>query len=127
VYIPKPFETLDQVAQMQFIEKNSFGHLLSISGKSILSTPMPFLLSEGHKCLFGHVAKVNPHWKELNDQDVTILIQSEHDYISPSWYKDSGVPTWNYQVVNIYGKVKIIDDSDQLEWIVNTLTKKYEN
>lgn len=126
MYTPKPFVVTDKKTQFDFIEQNSFGHLLSIQEEKITSTAMPFLLSKDKNYLFAHFARANPQWKSLEGQQVTILIQGEHEYVSPSWYKNAGVPTWNYQVMKIYGKVELIHANDEVKHIVDSLTKKYE-
>ena len=49
----------------------------------------------------GHVARANPHWKQLaNGSPVLVMFHGPHTYVSPSWYADTqSVPTWNYAVV----------------------------
>ncbi|MEO0367614.1 MAG: FMN-binding negative transcriptional regulator [Pseudomonadota bacterium] len=56
-------------------------------------------------------------------QDCLVIFQGADGYISPSWYatkKEHGkvVPTWNYLVVHMKGKLTIVDDSD---WVLNQI------
>lgn len=126
MYIPKHFAVTDKEEIFGFIENNSFGQLISqVEGRSF-STHMPFLLSRDRTKLLGHIAKANPQWQHLGDQEVLISLQGTHGYISPSWYRAEGVPTWNYQSVHIYGQASSYSDPEQLKAIVESLTAENE-
>ncbi|PCJ28221.1 MAG: transcriptional regulator [SAR86 cluster bacterium] len=87
---------------------------------------MPFLYQPQEQTLLGHMAKANPHWQQLEKQNVLIVLQGPHAYISPSWYLNPGVPTWNYQAVHIYGRATCFQDSEKLKNIVDRLTAENE-
>jgi len=125
MYIPKQFSA-DQGQAFAFLQKNAFGQLISNVDGRFFSTHMPFLLSEDNTTLYAHLALQNPQHLELNDQEVLLVFQGEHDYVSPSWYSSPGVPTWNYQAVHVYGDAKVFNSKDKLKWLVNSLTQKYE-
>ena len=126
MYIPKHFKVNDQEEIYEFIKANSFGQLISIVDGKLFSTHMPFLLSEDKSSILGHIAKPNPQHIDLDSQEVLITIQGEHGYISPSWYENPGVPTWNYQAVHIYGRCAVFTDAEKLKIVVDNLTRKYE-
>ena len=52
------------------------------------------------------MAKANPHWKLINEnQESLVIFHGPHAYISPSLYETrESVPTWNYAAVHVYGK-----------------------
>jgi len=127
MYIPKHFEVTDQKEIFAFIKANAFGQFISNVKGRLFSTNIPFLLSDDHSKLTGHFAKQNPQWENLEDQEVLITFLGPHDYISPSWYKSPGVPTWNYQAVHVYGRCKTSHDPEKLKHIIHTLTEKYES
>ena len=126
MHIPDFFKVTDKREIHTFIEANAFGQLISDSADRLFSTHLPFLLSDDKTKLFGHLAKQNPQSKDIQGQEVLVTLQGAHDYISPSWYLASGVPTWNYQAVHIYGHCKVFSDVEKLKQIVNALTAKYE-
>tara|TARA_R110002072_G_scaffold34359_1_gene102871 strand:+ start:1139 stop:1723 length:585 start_codon:yes stop_codon:yes gene_type:complete len=126
MYIPKHFEIVDEEEAFVFIEANAFGQLISTVSGRLFSSHIPFLLSHDNTRIIGHLAKQNPQHAELDGQEVLITLQGPHDYISPAWYADSGVPTWNYQAVHIYGKCQVFEDADRLKEVVDALTHKYE-
>lgn len=126
MYIPKHFEITDKNEIFAFVEENAFGQLISNVDGKLFSTHLPFLLSEDKSKVLGHLALQNPQHTEIDGQEVLITIEGAHDYISPSWYSSPGVPTWNYQAVHIYGKCRVLRNSEEMNEIVNALTTKYE-
>lgn len=76
--------------------------------------------------LRAHLAKANPQWKDIQSEEVLVTFQGPHDYISPSWYRDPGVPTWNYQAVHVYGRCRTFHDAETLHNVVIELTQRYE-
>lgn len=127
MYIPKSFEVKDQEEIFAFAKANAFGQLISNVDGRLFSTRMPFLFAEDKSKVFGHLAKHNPQHLELDEQEALVILDGPHDYISPSWYSDPGVPTWNYQAVHIYGYAKVFTNANQLKSLVDSLTKKYES
>lgn len=126
MFIPNAFKQTDEAEIFTFIQSNAFGQIISSNDGKLLSSHIPFLLSDDKKKLIGHLTKVNPQVQDIQNQSVLISLQGAHDYISPSWYEGKGVPTWNYQAVHIYGECKTFDDPDQLKQVVDSLTEKYE-
>lgn len=127
MYIPKHFSIDDNDEINRFIRANAFGQMVSQSEGKLVATHLPLLLSADSKVLTGHVAKANPQWQKLEGQEVLVILQGPHGYISPSWYSQQGVPTWNYQAVHIYGHASHFSDSERLAKIVNDLSNEYES
>ncbi len=126
MYIPKHFQITDDEEIYSFIQAHAFGQLVSNVNGRIFATHIPFLLSEDRTKLLAHVAKQNPQHEELAGQEALIIFAGPHDYVSPSWYRGKGVPTWNYQAVHVYGKCTVFEDSETLKHVVDSLTEKYE-
>ena len=126
MYIPSNVKMNDISSTHNFINEFGFGTIVS---NSLTGTHLPFVLhqDEGeHGTLYSHCAKANPHWKELDGEDVLIIFSGPHSYISPSWYAQSpAVPTWNYASVHAYGKVSLLNDNQTLE-AVEEVVHKYE-
>lgn len=127
MYVPKHFaKTLDDEVY-QFIEQNGFGQLISADNDYPEVSFVPFLIDKTRTQIQCHVAKQNPHANLQDGQIVLMSILGSHGYISPSWYRSSGVPTWNFQAVNIYGKVTRFNDKNRLDKLVSDITHKYES
>ncbi|MBI6550410.1 FMN-binding negative transcriptional regulator [Xenorhabdus lircayensis] len=126
MYIPHKMKMTDKDNITEFISTYSFGLLVS---SSLTGTHIPFVFNpdEGDRgILYGHVAKANPHWKELEEQRVLVVFTGPHTYISPTWYESAhAVPTWNYTAVHCYGVTKILSD-DETKLALEALVNKYE-
>lgn len=127
MYIPKHFEISDPVAIHKFIVENSFGQLISKVDNRLFSSHFPMTLATDGKTLHGHMAAQNPQHLELNQQEVLVTFQGPHAYVSPSWYSSSGVPTWNYQAVHIYGRCKVTHELEALSHSIEALAQHYES
>jgi Transcriptional regulator len=74
-----------------------------------------------------HISKANPQAKILkNGDEVLCDFLGAHTYISSSWYDHINVSTWNYEAVQIYGKVEVMNN-DELYNHLEKLTSKYES
>jgi len=126
MYIPRHFQITDREEIFSFIEQNAFGQIISTLQGRLFSTHIPFLVSDDKQKLFGHFARHNPQGKDIDGQEVMVTLEGPHGYISPSWYLNPGVPTWNYQAVHIYGICKILPELTAVKTIVDRLSNKYE-
>ena len=106
----------NQPEVLDFIRKNSFATLYTQVEGRPWATHLPVFLegkSEGKFVLHGHLAKANSQWKQLAQaEEVLIVFQGPHAYISSSWYTHENVPTWNYLAVHVYGKVRLIEGEE---------------
>ena len=79
------------------------------------------------------MARANPLWKTLDRQvPVLAVFQGGNHYIHPGWYptkREHGkvVPTWNYVVVQVRGRLTIHDDPDWIRAQVLELTAQQES
>ena len=82
--------------------------------------------------LVGHVARANAHWRRMVEGAPALAIVTGPDtYVSPSWYAtkvEHGrvVPTWNYSVVHLRGRLCVHDDPDWVRALVTRLTDHHE-
>lgn len=105
MYVPRHFKHDVDASVFKFIEDNGFAQLISSVNDLPEVTFVPVLLSDDKTKLICHVANQNPQAKIADGQTVLVSFSGPHGYISPSWYESAGVPTWNYQAVNVYGTV----------------------
>ncbi|TGD74321.1 FMN-binding negative transcriptional regulator [Mangrovimicrobium sediminis] len=126
MYVPEAFAVRDTRELRAFIEASAFGLLVSQVQGHPYASHLPFLLAPGGERLLTHVALQNPQHEEIDGQQVLVVFQGAHGYISPAWYRAPGVPTWNYQAVHARGPARVFRDSDRLGELVDTLARKYE-
>lgn len=127
MYIPKHFKVDDEDQIYEFIEKYSFATLYSTHIGEPYATHLPLILKKDENALYGHFARPNGQWMDLENQSVLVVFQGPHCYISPSWYEiNDAVPTWNYVSIHLYGKVDIIEDEKVIFDSLNEMVNKYE-
>lgn len=127
MYIPNIYKSEDQDLLRKIISENGFALLISDKDK-LAATHSMFLLNEngGDFYLETHISKANFQAKVLKDGDEVLCdFLGAHSYISSSWYNHQNVSTWNYEAVQIRGKVKLMND-DELYEHLRKLTFKYE-
>ncbi len=100
-----------------------FAYLVTNGPAGLLVTPLPLIYDKAQHSLVGHVSRANPHWHAGGAESVAIFT-GPHTYISPSFYATKAetgkvVPTWNYEVLNVHGRLVIHDDA---EWVLNLVT-----
>ena len=97
--------------------------------------PMLFEPADGeHGILRGHVARGNPHWREIADDGSTeaiAIFNGPDAYISPAWYEEKRltgkvVPTWNYTTVVAHGRLTLRHEPDWLIPHVRRLVERHE-
>lgn len=128
MYIPKPFKQEEDEEIISFIRENSFGILFSQIDQPD-ATHLPFILKnwEGGSCLYSHMARANRQWQKLNQEQVLVVFQGPHAYISPTWYAaENVVPTWNYTAVHVYGRFQIIEEKEKVLESLVEMTNFYE-
>src|SRR3989338_3000102 len=74
------------------------------------------------------MARRNPQWQHFqSEQEILITFHGPHTYVTPTWYVENDVPTWNYVVAHAYGKAKAVDDYDGIIKILQKMTAKFES
>ncbi|MGG1220414.1 FMN-binding negative transcriptional regulator [Priestia endophytica] len=128
MYIPRYFKVTNVDEVWEFVQENSFGTMVTTKQGKPIATHLPLqLVKEGDTYyITGHVAYGNPQWRTFETcEDVLVMFQGPHAYISSSWYKQENVPTWNYQAVHVYGTASILNE-EELKQDLTKLLQKYE-
>lgn len=130
MYLPEAFKANDLQALDRLAAHSAFGTLISQMDGAPFASHLPVLYHRagGQVTLTGHWARANPQWREIEGQRALFIFHGPHAYISPRWYLDpeKNVPTWNYAVAHIYGRVRVIQDTAEIERIVTALASQYE-
>lgn len=113
MYIPKHFLNTKDEEALSFMQKYSFGTIVTAESGRPVASHLPFLVQkcENGIVISSHFAMANPQAESINSQEVLIIFSEPHAYISPRHYeKEQSVPTWNYISVHAYGKCRIIEE-----------------
>jgi transcriptional regulator len=60
-----------------------------------------------------------------------VIFRGHEGYISPNWYPSKHethrqVPTWNYEVVHVHGRLTVMDEDKFVRRVVGKLTREHE-
>ena len=127
MYVPKNQTMSCYYQENQFIRDYPFGTLVSYDANTEQqqASHIPFVIEEtqgSDTMLYSHLAKANPHWKNIDNQKILIIFQGPHAYISPCWYSTQpSVPTWNYAAVHVYAKAKLVKSTRAIDIIEKTM------
>lgn len=129
MFIPKLYRSEDLDLMREIIRDNAFALLISSSEK-IRATHAMMMLNENdpeNVYVETHISRANPQAKTVKDGDEVLCdFLGAHTYISSSWYDHTNVSTWNYEAVQVYGKVQLMNH-DELYQHLEKLTSKYES
>jgi len=134
MYLPNHFEEARDEELLRTIAAYPLGALVVNGPNGLDANHVPFLTDEasGGKKLLAHVARANPLWQEAKDGDAALVIfRADDAYISPNWYPSKlefhrQVPTWNYRVVHVHGRLYIRDNERFVRGVVARLTRMHE-
>jgi transcriptional regulator len=134
MYLPNHFEEARDDELIQTISAFPLGALVVHGPDGMDANHIPFLVDRtgSGKKLLAHVARANPLWKEAAEgQEALVIFRADDAYISPNWYPSKHefhrqVPTWNYRVVHVHGRLFIRDDERFVRGVVARLTKTHE-
>ena len=136
MYLPSAFRQDDLAELHAQLQASPFALLTSAGATGVQASHLPLLLApdEGEfGTLYGHFARANPHWRDLQGGAEALTVFSGPDaYISPGWYPAKAehgkvVPTWNYIAVHARGPVELIEEPERLLQIVSRLSDQHES
>jgi transcriptional regulator len=126
MYSPEAFSSHDQAVADHIITQNPFAALVSSTTDYPLISHIPINRLAGGQ-LHGHLAKPNPQSSISDGSPVTAVFSGPHAYISPRYYAStSNVPTWNYAVVHVSGRLRWIDDQYEVWELFQAMTTLHE-
>lgn len=128
MYIPKLYREEDREKILEFLKQNNFPALVTYDREKPTATHLPVEVLEnenGSLTILGHMSRANPQWRSFGEQEVLLIFQGAHTYISPRWYDHVNVPTWNYMMVHVYGKVRLVE-GEELHSLLSRLVKNHE-
>jgi transcriptional regulator len=132
MYIPEHFLIKNLEVIHQIIQTNPLGVLVTMTPEGLDANHVPFELDAGRGLLTAHVARANPVWQQCKDgAEALVIFRGNESYISPNWYPSKHethrqVPTWNYEVVHVHGRMTVQDQEKFVRGVVGRLTRKHE-
>lgn len=130
MYVPPHFEASETDVR-ELLDHHGAADLVAITSQGLFASFIPFIYDPDLGSLLGHVARGNDQWRLPVLSDALVIIHGPQAYVSPSWYPSNTehgrvVPTWNYLVAHVYGRLIVHDDAEWVEDLVRRLTEKHE-
>ena len=129
MYTPSSFRETRLDVLHGLIRAYPFATVVVQGPSGLVANHLPFQVA-GDTLLHGHVARGNELAK-MDGVPVLLVFKGPDGYISPNWYPskhETGreVPTWNYAVAHVHGRLKIVDDAAWMRQFLETLTNHHE-
>lgn len=135
MYLPAHFREDRPDVLDAFVVAHPLGLLVTLQDGRPTIDPIPMRLevgTDGTRRLRGHVARGNAAASAVPaGADVLVMFGGANQYISPSWYATKRVdgrvvPTWNYSIVEVRGRITWYREPEPLLDLVNLLTNHHE-
>ncbi|MEO1082286.1 MAG: FMN-binding negative transcriptional regulator [Pseudomonadota bacterium] len=132
MYMPAHFEETDQRKVRDLMNARPLAALVAHTPGGLVANHVPVLLRDDEQ-LIGHVALANELHTVLDaGQEVLLIFRGEDSYVSPNWYPSKAqhhrhVPTWNYQVAHVHGRISFQHDEQSKRAAVALLTRHHES
>lgn len=134
MYLPGHFVEHSRERLIQTIREWPLATIIRMGADGLTADHVPLIVVEDPDGLRlqGHVPLANPIGDdETATTAVLVIFHGPEAYISPAWYpakQEHGrvVPTWNYQVVQVHGELRVIRDASWIRHQIDALTAQQE-
>ncbi|MDJ1158127.1 FMN-binding negative transcriptional regulator [Chelatococcus sp. SYSU_G07232] len=135
MYQPPAFREDRIEVQHELMRRHPLALLVTLGSGGLVANPVPFVLdaAAGEKgVLRAHLARANRQWRDADPAvEVLAIFSGAEHYITPSWYETKRatgkvVPTWNYVIVQAYGRLVATEDAAWLRRQIAALTAAQE-
>jgi transcriptional regulator len=136
MYIPPHFAQAKPEELHRILRDHPLGTIVRSGPEGLDADHIPFEFDPAAGPLgklSAHVARANPLWERCpTGTEVLVIFRGAEAYVSPNWYPSKHeahrqVPTWNYEVVHVHGRLTILDDERFVRGLVARLTRRHES
>ena len=129
MYLPTHFKETRSDQLHALIRDYPFATVIVPGEGGVSANHLPLELIDGTH-LHGHVARGNELAK-LGGAEVLVIFHGPDGYVSPNWYPSKQethreVPTWNYAVAHVHGRLRVTEDAQWLRRLLERLTDRHE-
>ena len=127
MYPPPHHQSHDIEKMISVLKHFPLGMLVTAKDGKPFVTHIPFIHNETSKKLVAHLDRSNPQLETLTENaEVTVVFKGPDTYISPSIYTTPQLPTWNYIIVHVTGKLQLINEPEAIKQTMVDMTKFLE-
>ena len=116
-------------AAIELVNTHQLATVISLNNDAQVAH-LPLVYDEHNQCFYGHCAANNHLLKSLTAKDkkpnVKLIFNGAHAYVSPTWHSDIKVPTWDYTVVHVSGKLEPVT-GEQKQSLLAKQVNAFEN
>lgn len=124
-----PHYALDDVEEIKrLIDENPWATLVSQTSGGLVASHYPILVDHDREELsvVTHLGRPDDRVHELPNDELLIIVQGPHGYISSSWYGDHvEVPTWNFLTAHLSGVPEILSPEENFS-VLTRLVEHFE-
>jgi transcriptional regulator len=134
MYLPTRDRQQHPQAMRSLIREHALGMLVTQDGGLPDADHLPFEFLEGGTAGLGllraHVARANPVWRRAGQQ-VLAVFRGPAGYVPPDRQEKAAtggkvVPTWDYHVVHVHGRLRAIEEPGWLLDFLHGQTRHHE-
>lgn len=126
MYVPDVFRQGDPRVRFEHVSAYPFATLITRGKEGVGVSHVPLLVDADRRLLRGHLARENPQVEDLAlGKEALAIFHGPHGYVSPSVYLDAkpSVPTWNYAVVHVRGRPRLVGRAELREILDDTVAR----
>lgn len=112
----------------RLIRENSWATFVSMTPTGLTASHYPILLEEdaAELSIVSHFGRPDDETHRLGTQEILVIVQGPHGYISPSWYDGAGfIPTWDHATAHLYGVPELLSPEENFA-ILSRLVDHFE-
>ncbi|WP_020653721.1 FMN-binding negative transcriptional regulator [Massilia niastensis] len=132
MYLPERHRQTQPEALLGLIARHPLGMLVTAheGAPDADHLPFEFLPSGAQGVLRAHVARANPVWRR-DGQQALVVFRGPSGYVTPDRLEKVEkqgrvVPTWDYEVVHVHGRLRTVDDPQWLLALVHRQSGRHE-
>ena len=131
MYLPEHFRETDPAEVAGLIAAYPLAVIVAQTEQGLVANHIP-VMADGEAALIGHIALANDMHRIMADgTPVLAIFRGQDGYVSPNLYPSKAVhhrhvPTWNYQVVHVAGRISFQHDDKTKRAVVGRLTRDHE-
>lgn len=131
MYSPDHFQEVDPAEVAGLMAAYPLAAIVAQTDQGLVANHIP-VMTDGQDALIGHVALNNDMHRIIADRaPVLAIFRGQDAYVSPNLYPSKAVhhrhvPTWNYQVVHVAGRISFQHDDKTKRAVVGRLTRDHE-
>lgn len=112
----------------RLIRENPWATIVAHTATGLVASHYPVILEEDADgiSIVSHVGRPDEKSLELGDNEVMVIIQGPHGYISPGWYTpEDFVPTWDHVTAHLYGVPELLSEEENFR-VLGELVDHFE-